>query len=122
MASPPADASRVQRLVKALKTLEKKGEIQTAVELIHKDIDFPMLHQTSRQVGIGDRILKQLAQLKLTHDQSLVAQRGHYLASASAHDRSNLVLFDVYNHRVLFDQHQEPDEAKVFGLCLGSAP
>ena len=60
------------------------------------------------------------AQLQLTHDQSALAQRGHYFV-----DRSNLVLRDVYSHAIQFGQHQEADEAdeaKTLGLCLGLAP
>jgi len=71
----------------------------------------------TQQVGIGDRFLKEPAQLQLTHDQLALAQRGHYFV-----DRSNLVLRDVYSHAIQFGQHQEADEAKTLGLCLGLAP
>jgi hypothetical protein len=74
------------------------------------------MHQPTLQVGIGDRILKELAQLQLTQDQPLVAQQGHSFA-----DRSDFVPGDVYSHGVLFGQYQEPDETKALRLCLGSA-
>jgi len=78
--------------------------------------------QTTQHVDNGERILGELTRLRLANDQPPLAQRGHNIASVSAHGRSNLVAGDVYNYGVLFGPNQEPDEIKAFGLCLGSAP
>ena len=81
-----------------------------------------MLRQTTQNVDNSERIVEKLARMQQATDLPLLAQRGHYIASVSAHDRSNLIAGDVYNYGVLFGQNQEVDEVKAFGLCLGSAP
>jgi hypothetical protein len=50
-----------KRAAKVLRSLAKHGEITEVVDLIHKDINSLVLHQTTQWVGIGDRSLKELA-------------------------------------------------------------
>ena len=62
---PPENASKIERAVKALKSLAKEDKVCQAVDKIHKDIDFLVLHQTTQHVDTGDRILEVLAKLTL---------------------------------------------------------
>ncbi|KAK5080194.1 hypothetical protein LTR05_008761 [Lithohypha guttulata] len=118
--TPPSDASRLRRAVKALQSLTKDGEIRVAVERIQQDIDFLVLHQTTQHVDVGDQILAALAQLQLgpVPTPSLPPHRGHVVGNVAVHDQARVHLGDVYQ------VHQQPgaDPLKVFGLCLTSAP
>ena len=60
---PPENASKIERAVKALKSLAKEDKVCQAVDKIHEDIDFLVLHQTTQHVDTGDRILKELSKL-----------------------------------------------------------
>lgn len=91
---PPTDASRLQRAVKALKSLAKEKEVQAAVEKIHHDIDFLVLHQTTRHVDTGERILEELVRLQLV----------------SASSPTNI------------PADSKPEKVVSLGLCLSSAP
>jgi hypothetical protein len=62
---PPENASKIERAVKALKSLAKEDKVCQAVDKIHKDIDFLVLHQTTQHVETGDRILEELSKLTL---------------------------------------------------------
>jgi N-terminal domain on NACHT_NTPase and P-loop NTPases/NB-ARC domain len=62
---PPENASKTERALKALKSLAKEDKICQAVDKIHKDIDFLVLHQTTQHVDTGDRILEELLKLNL---------------------------------------------------------
>lgn len=95
--SPLTDASRVQRAVKALKSLAKEGQIRMAVEKVHHDIDFLVLHQTTQNVNTGNRILEELTKLRLAYIQSPAASGGHHFPSIAAHDQSTVHLGDIYN-------------------------
>ncbi|KAK5095508.1 hypothetical protein LTS08_008151 [Lithohypha guttulata] len=118
--TPPSDASRLRRAVKALQSLTKDGEIRVAVERIQQDIDFLVLHQTTQHIDVGDQILAALAQLQLGPilTSSLPPHRGHVVGNVAVHDQARVHLGDIYQ------VHQQPgaDPLKVFGLCLTSAP
>ncbi|KAK5087751.1 hypothetical protein LTR05_001966 [Lithohypha guttulata] len=118
--TPPSDASRLRRAVKALQSLTKDGEIRVAVERIQQDIDFLVLHQTTQHVDVGDQILAALAQLQLgpIPTSSLPPHRGHVVGNVAVYDQARVHLGDIYQ------VHQQPgaDSLKVFGLCLTSAP
>lgn len=115
---PPTDASQVQRAVKALKSLAKEKEVQTAVQKIHQDIDFLVLHQSTRHVDNGERILEELAQLRLASglSSSPTTQAGNSYPDVSAHDHSNVHLGDVNVY------YQEPEKSVFLGWLLSSAP
>ncbi len=62
----PSDAaSRLERALKALKSLAKEEQVQQALEKIHKNNDILILYQTTRHVGTGDRILEELSKLNV---------------------------------------------------------
>ena len=63
---PCDDASKLERTLKALKSLAKEDKIQEALEKIHKSNDLLILHQTTRHVDTGDRILEELSKLSAT--------------------------------------------------------
>ncbi|KAL8993511.1 MAG: hypothetical protein Q9188_007312 [Gyalolechia gomerana] len=63
---PCDDASKLERTLKALKSLAKEDNIQEAVEKIHKSNDLLILHQTTRHVDTGNRILEELSKLSVT--------------------------------------------------------
>jgi N-terminal domain on NACHT_NTPase and P-loop NTPases/NB-ARC domain len=70
----PDGASKLERALKALKSLAKEDKVQQAVEKIHKDIDVLVLHQTTRNVDTSDRILEEVSKLSvapLVSSQSL---------------------------------------------------
>lgn len=60
---PPEGASKLERALKALKSLAKEDEIQQALEKIEKNNDILVFHQTTRHVDTGDLILAQLSEL-----------------------------------------------------------
>ena len=62
---PPDGASKLERALKALKSLAKEDEIQQALEKIGKNIDILAFHQTTRHVDTGDLILAQLSELTM---------------------------------------------------------
>lgn len=62
---PPDCASKLDRALRALKSLAKKDEIQQALEKIEKNNDILMIHQTTRHVDTGDLILAQLSDLTM---------------------------------------------------------
>ncbi len=62
---PPGSASKLDRALKALKSLAKEHEIQQALEKIEKNNVILMFHQTTRHVDTGDLILAQLSDLTM---------------------------------------------------------
>jgi N-terminal domain on NACHT_NTPase and P-loop NTPases len=62
---PLDGASKLERAVKALKSLAKEDKVQLALEKIHKNNDILVLHQTTRHVDTGDRILEELSKLSV---------------------------------------------------------
>jgi hypothetical protein len=62
---PPNGASKLERALKALKSLAKEDKVQQALEKIHKNNDILVLHQTTRHVDTGDRILEELSKLSV---------------------------------------------------------
>ncbi|MCJ1280261.1 hypothetical protein MMC21_008088 [Puttea exsequens] len=62
---PPDGASKLERALKALKSLAKEDKVQQALEKIHKNNDLLVLHQTTRHVDTGDRILEGLSKLSV---------------------------------------------------------
>lgn len=62
---PLDSASKLERALKALKSLAKEDKVRQALEKIHKNIDVLVLHQTTRHVDTGDRILEELSKLSV---------------------------------------------------------
>lgn len=118
--TPPSDASCLQRAVKTLQSLTKDGNIRSAVERIHQDIDFLVLHQTTQHVDASDQILAVLAPLQLRQVQtsSLLFNRGHVFGNVAANGHASVQLGDIYH----VYQPAEADTLKVLGLCLTPAP
>ncbi|KAL8822503.1 MAG: hypothetical protein Q9191_006762 [Dirinaria sp. TL-2023a] len=58
--------SKLERTLKALKSLVKEDKVQKALEKISKNNEFLVLHQTTQHVDMGDRILKALPKLSVT--------------------------------------------------------
>ena len=58
-------ASKLERALKALKNLVKEDKIQQVLEKIHKNNEILILHQTTRHVIKGDRIVKELFKLSI---------------------------------------------------------
>lgn len=63
---PSDNASKLERALKALKSLAKEDKVQQALEKIHKNNDILVLDQTTRHVDTGDRILEALSRLSIT--------------------------------------------------------
>jgi hypothetical protein len=63
---PPENASKLERALKALKSLAKEDKVRQAVEKRHKDVDFLVLHQKTRHIDMGDHIQEELSKLMLT--------------------------------------------------------
>ena len=68
---PCDNASKMERALKALKSLAKEDKIQGALEKIYKSNDLLILHQTTRHVDTGDRILEELSKLNVIPVASL---------------------------------------------------
>lgn len=62
---PPGSASKLDRGLKALKSLAKEHKIQQALEKIEKNNDTLVFHQMTRHVDTGDLILAQLSDLTM---------------------------------------------------------
>ncbi len=62
---PPDNASKLERAMKALKSLTNEGKVQLALEKLHKNIDVLVLHQTTQYVDTGDSILENLLKLSV---------------------------------------------------------
>jgi hypothetical protein len=62
---PPDGTSKLERVLKALKSLAKEDQVQQALEKIHKNSDILVLYQTTRHVDTGDRILEELSKLSV---------------------------------------------------------
>lgn len=63
---PSDGASKLERALKALKSLAKEDEVQRALEKIYGNNEILVLHQTTRHVDTGDRILEALSKLSVT--------------------------------------------------------
>ena len=63
---PLDDTSKLERALKALKSLAKENKVQQALEKIHKNNDILVLYQTIQHVDIGNRILGALSRLSAT--------------------------------------------------------
>ncbi|KAK0516318.1 hypothetical protein JMJ35_000921 [Cladonia borealis] len=63
---PSDGASKFERALKALKSLAKEDKVQRALEKIYGNNDILVLHQTTRHVDTGDRILEALSKLSVT--------------------------------------------------------
>ena len=62
---PSNGASKLERALKALKSLAKEDKVQRALEEIYRNIDILVLLQTTRRVD-GDRNLEALSKLNVT--------------------------------------------------------
>ena len=63
---PSDGASKFERALKALKSLAKEDKVQRALEKIYGNNDILVLHQTTRHVDTGDRLLEALSKLSVT--------------------------------------------------------
>ena len=63
---PSDGASKLERALKALKSLAKEDEVKRALEKIDGNNDILVLHQTTQHVDTGDRILEALSKLSVT--------------------------------------------------------
>ena len=62
----PADgASKLERALKALKSLAKEDKMQQALEKIYRNNEILVLHQTTWHIDAGDRILEALSELSI---------------------------------------------------------
>ena len=62
---PSDGASKLERALKALKSLAKEDRVQRALEKIYRNNDILVLHQTTQHVDTGDRILEALSKLSV---------------------------------------------------------
>lgn len=62
---PPDSASKLERALKALRSLAKDDKVKQALGQIHRNIDILVLHQTTRHIDTGDRILGELSKLSV---------------------------------------------------------
>ena len=60
---PSDGTSKLDRALKALKSLAKEDRIQRTLEKIHKNLEILILHQTTRHTDSVDRILEGLSKL-----------------------------------------------------------
>lgn len=58
-------ASRLERVLKVLKSLAKEDKVQRALEKIYRNNEILILHQTTRHIDTGDRILEALLKLNM---------------------------------------------------------
>ena len=63
---PSDGASKLERALKALKSLAKEAKVQRALEKIYRNNEILVLHQTTWHVDTGDRILEELSKLNVT--------------------------------------------------------
>jgi hypothetical protein len=68
---PLEGTSKLERGLKALKSLAKEDKVCQASEKIHKSIDLLVLHQTTRHIDTGDRILQELSKLSIAPPASI---------------------------------------------------
>jgi len=62
---PSDGVSKLERALKALKSLAKEDKIQQALEKIHQNNDLLVLYQTIRHIDTGNRILEELSKLSV---------------------------------------------------------
>ena len=60
---PSDDAPKVERVLRALKSLIKEDKVRQALEMIHKNIDVLVLHQTTRHVNLSSQMVEELSKL-----------------------------------------------------------
>ena len=58
---PVDGASKLKRALKALKSLAKEDKVQRALKEIDGNNNILVLHQTTRHVNTGDRVLEALS-------------------------------------------------------------
>lgn len=63
---PSDGASKLERALKALKSLAKEDKVKQALEKINENNNSLILHHTTRNVDTGDRILKELSRMSVT--------------------------------------------------------
>ena len=63
---PSGGASKLERAVKALKSLAKEDKVKRALEKIDGNNQILILHQTTRYDNTGDRLLEALSKLSVT--------------------------------------------------------
>ena len=62
---PSCGDSKLGRTLKALKSLAKNDKLQQLLQKIYQNVDFLTLHQTTRHVDTGDRILEGVSKLSV---------------------------------------------------------
>ena len=90
---PPDGASKLERALKALKSLAKEDKVQQALEKIHKNNNVLVLHQTIRHVDTGDCVLEELSKLSVVLDFFLALSDSipHHSHDSSEHDSTRWV-------------------------------
>ena len=63
---PSEGASKLERALKALKSLAKEDKVKRALEKVDGNNQILILHQTTRHDDMGDRILEALSKLSVT--------------------------------------------------------
>ena len=63
---PSDSASKLERALKALKSLAEEDKVQRALEDIYRNNEILVLYQTTRHIDTGDRILEALSKLSVT--------------------------------------------------------
>ena len=63
---PADDASKLERALKALKSLAKEDKVQRALKKINGNNEILVLYQTTRHVDTGDCVLEALSKLSVT--------------------------------------------------------
>jgi N-terminal domain on NACHT_NTPase and P-loop NTPases/NB-ARC domain len=62
---PPDGSSKLERAIKALRSLAKEDRVQQALEKIHRNNDILVLYQTTRHVDTSNRIIEELSKLNV---------------------------------------------------------
>ena len=70
---PSNGDSKFERALKAVKSLAKNDKLQQTLEKIYKNVDFLTLHQTTRHVDTGDRILEGFSKLSVKPPTSFLS-------------------------------------------------
>ncbi|MCJ1265330.1 hypothetical protein MMC22_005206 [Lobaria immixta] len=121
---PPDSASKLDRALKALKSLAKKDEIQQALEKIEKNNDILVIHQTTLHVDTGDLILAQLSdltmiskfsQLPLAAQEKFIAQQEKQLSQFVEQEEAKVLEFlTVFDTR---DRLTDRGRQRTEGSC-----
>ena len=115
---PSDGASKLERAVKALKSLAKEDKVLQALEKIHKNTDLLVLHQTTRHVDTGDRILEELSKLSVAPPASsksfgVCLGRAPQIAADSFIGRTN----ELQQLRDWLSPKSQPDRQRIVSIA-----